>query len=244
MFSLFTKLSCLYKPCHQVKESIFTAAIIWNNHPFTLMNHSLANDWQSAQADVFWNDIARFDHVLQLYENDVIFIDTLIGFVESTIRANQIAIVIATNSHLTALEAQLENHGHTIEKLIADHIFIPVSAEDTLDEVFVDDSVDENRFMQVLSNFLDHAKHNQKKVRVFGEMVALLWAQGNKDAALQLEHVANRISKQEAFIRYCAYPKELFTADGSDKSVCDCHSKIISGSEQQLDKVTYRDSLR
>lgn len=207
------------------------------------MNNSLANNWQSAPADVFWNEIARFDHVVQVYDNDVIFIDTLTGFVESAIRSHESAIVIATNAHLSALEAKLEKCGHSIEALISDNKFIPVSAEDMLHDLLINDKPDEYKFNEAISGLLKHAKLNLKNVRAFGEMVAILWAEGKKDATLQLEHLWNKLCIQDSFCRYCAYPKELFPKNEADavKTVCDCHSKVISGSEKQLDKVSYRD---
>jgi len=205
------------------------------------MSHSSADLWQSADADVFWNEIARFDHVVQVYDNDVIFIDTLTGFVETAIRSNENAIIIATDRHLTALEARLESRGHKIETLILEHRFIPVSAEETLHEFFINGTLDESRFIKVISGLLQHAKGNQKKLRAFGEMVAILWAQGNKEATLQLEHLWDKLCKQDVFSLYCAYSKQIVTGD--EKTVCDCHTMIISGSENQLNHVSYRHSL-
>jgi len=206
------------------------------------MNNSHGNDWQSASADTFWNEIARFDHVVQVYDNDEIFIDTLTGFVESAIRSHESAIVIATNAHLSALEANLEKCGHSIETLISDNKFIPVGAEDMLHEILINGKPDENKFMEAISGLLKHAKLNLNNVRAFGEMVAILWAQGKKDATLQLEDLWNKLCVQDSFCRYCAYPRELFPINEADddKMVCDCHSKMISGSEKQPDKVRYR----
>jgi len=205
------------------------------------MNHSPANVWQSADADVFWSEIARFDHVVQLYDNDVIFIDTLTGFVESAIRSNENAVIIATDRHLTALEAKLESRGHKIDTLIVENRFIPVSAEETLHEFFINGKLDESRFMKVISGLLQHAKGNQKKVRAFGEMVAILWAQGNKEATVQLEHFWTKLAKQDPFCVYCAYSKEILTSD--EETVCGCHTRVISGSERQLNHVSFRHSL-
>jgi len=206
------------------------------------MNRLPGKEWQSATTDAFWSEIARFDHVIQVYDNDVIFIDTLTGFVESAFRANENAVVIATNRHLTALELRLESKGHRIESLIAENKFIPVSAEETLHEFIINDTIDESRFIKIVSGLFQHAGSNQKKVRAFGEMVAILWAQGNKEATLRLEHLWTRLCKEDQFCVYCAYPKDIFTVDEPEpeKSVCDCHSMIISGSENQPDQISYR----
>jgi hypothetical protein len=62
----------------------------------------------------------------------------------------------------------------------------------------------------------------------FGEMVALLWAQGNKRGALELEDLWNRLLDQSTFHLHCAYPKVLFAGDENDlRDVCDHHSLLI-----------------
>ena len=48
------------------------------------------------------------------------------------------------------------------------------------------------------------------RVVAFGEMVALLWAEGKIDAALQLEEMWNRLAEIYSFSLCCAYPMSGF----------------------------------
>jgi hypothetical protein len=82
-----------------------------------------------------------------------------------------------------------------------------------------------------------------RRVRAFGEMVALLWAQGNAAATVRLEYLWNRVCKLERLPLFCAYPKAGFTQEASASlaEICAAHSRIIwiaswfSSSELSLD---------
>jgi len=207
-----------------------------------MSNETAYGDWLSANVDAFWGEIARFDHVVQVYENEGIFLDALTGFVETAISANENAVVIATNSHLSALEFRLQSYGHNIEMLILENKFIPINAEDLLTEFLVNDLPDEAQFTKAVTKLIEHASFNQRKFRAFGEMVAVLWAKGNKKATLQLEHLWSNLLSKDPFCLFCAYPKNIFNGGANDSTttVCQAHSKEISGSEKQLTHVSYK----
>ena len=67
-------------------------------------------------------------------------------------------------------------------------------------------------------------------VRAFGEMVALLWAEGNHAAAIRLEGLWNELQKSHSFSLFCAYPmgelcEEKFS--GAHDSICSVHSRVL-----------------
>ena len=204
--------------------------------------HASHTHWLSADVESFWGEIAQVDHVVQVYENEGIFLDALTGFVDSAIVADENAVVIATNSHLSALESRLQSYGHNIEGLILENKYIPVNADELLTEFLVNEVPDEALFMKTVTKLIDHATYNRRKFRAFGEMVAILWAKGDKNATLQLEHLWNDLRSQVPFCLFCAYPKNIFNvSENSAETVCRGHSKMISGSEKQLTNILYRE---
>src|SRR6185312_10486958 len=44
------------------------------------------------------------------------------------------------------------------------------------------------------------------RIHAFGEMVALLWADGNRDGAIRLEELWNELGERRRFALFCAYP--------------------------------------
>jgi hypothetical protein len=205
------------------------------------------DEWQQTKADIFWGEIAPCDHVLQIYENDEVFIDALAGFVGGGINSNDSCVVIATDVHLKALEARLESHGIHISTLVSENRYIPLNAEETLSKFMVNGWPDEALFHQTVSEVINKARGKQRrKVRAFGEMVAILWAQGSNGATVQLEHLWNDFCEKEPLCLFCAYPKAGFTEDIKESldHICCAHSKMIAGTEKQLTEIFYKETYK
>jgi hypothetical protein len=202
--------------------------------------------WMHSKADIFWGEIAPCDHVLQIYESDGVFLDTLAGFVGGGINSNESCIIIATDAHIRALEDRLTSYGISISALIADNRYFPLNAEKMLLQFMANGWPDEDLFNRAISDLLIRARgNNNRKIRAFGEMVAILWAQGNSGATVHLEHLWKRFCEKESFCLFCAYPKAGFTEEIVDsiQHICTAHSKMINGSEKQLTEVFYKDSF-
>ena len=67
---------------------------------------------------------------------------------------------------------------------------------------------DENLFRHLVIGLLHRAKRNKRPVRAFGEMVALLWAQGFNGATVQLEHLWNNFLRNRSFFSLLRLPQE------------------------------------
>jgi hypothetical protein len=197
-------------------------------------------DWVSADVKDFWTEIAHTDHVLQLYENDGVFLDALTGFVLDAIHAHENAVVIATHAHLNSLERRLASYGYDIEALISDHQFIPHNAEDALSEFIINGLPDETLFKKAASRLFADARYKQRPVRVFGEGTALLWKAGFKRGAMKLEELWCEFQHQHPHSLFCAYSEDMFDDINSSALVCNVHTKMISGSEKQITRVLYR----
>ena len=201
-----------------------------------------SNDWQRCQTRVFWGEIAPYDHVVQIYEEKEIFLDTLIGFVGSGINNGDCVIVIARGETLKLLNKQLRAHTIRIDTLIAEDQYVPLDAEETLAKFMVNGWPDEALFMELVSELIARARKKNRQLRAFGEMVAILWEQGLQGATVHLEHLWNKICAIEPFCLFCAYPKSGFTQDPNEsiKTICETHSKVIAGDRKQNTEIAYR----
>lgn len=181
-------------------------------------------------ADAFWAELAGPDHCLQIYESDRIFLNALEGFVAGGIRQGDSIILIATPAHLSALAARLERNGFDVHAAVERGQYIALDAAQTLARFMVNGWPDEALFNAVVDELLGRARAHHHKVRAFGEMVALMWADGLCDAAVQLERLWTRLCNKENFSLFCAYPKSAF-GDGSEtgvRQVCAAHSKLYT----------------
>lgn len=193
--------------------------------------HNIENIKSAAiQTEVFWGEIAPCEHLVQIYQDDGVFLDSLEGFVSGGIMAGDGVVVIATAPHILALENRLTSRGIDVGTAVATNQYICLDAEKTLSHFMIGGWPDEILFERFVRSLLEQAKGEGRRVRAFGEMVALLWAQGNGGATVRLEHLWHRLCRDLSFSLFCAYPKSGFTSDASDsiKEICDTHSRVVA----------------
>lgn len=183
----------------------------------------------SAKIDVFWGEIAPCEHLVQLYDDGAVFLDALEGYIGGGLFAGDGTVVIATEAHLDALAMRLMASGVDLHAAIARDQYIPVRADATLAKFMVDGWPDEGLFQEVTRQLIARARGDRRRVRAFGEMVALLWVDGNCEAVVRLEQLWHDLCGKEAFSLFCAYPKLGFAqgASISAHDICALHSRVV-----------------
>lgn len=176
----------------------------------------------------FWGELAPCDHLVQIYDDEMRFMETLERFVGDGLSNGEAVLLIATSSHLTWLESRLRETGHDMAAARATDAYIALDAASTLAEFMVDGWPHAGRFFEGIGPIVARAKRGGRAMRAFGEMVALLWAQGHNGATLRLEHLWNQLIAEQALAVFCAYPRIGATRDLSDalEDVCAAHSKV------------------
>ena len=182
-----------------------------------------------ASTGAFWSGIAPNEHLCQVYGNDLALVDTLTAFADAGLRAGDSVVVIATAAHLHQLEQRLRGNWLDLDRARWEDRYIAVLAQETLDRFMVDGWPDESKFQVVVDGLVKRARGNGRKVRAFGEMVALLWAQGNAGATIRLENLWNDFQRRESFPLLCSYPRGAFGDEGaaSLRTICSLHSRVI-----------------
>lgn len=198
--------------------------------------HELA-DVPSEKVDVWnlaprsdWSSTNDTDHFVQFYEADGFLLNTLSGFIGAAIKAGDAAVVIATQPHRDGLEELLNANGIDVNAMKASSRFISLDAADTLSTFMVDGWPDPERFNSSIGNVMASVTDGRVRVRAFGEMVALLWEEGNYGAAIRLEELWNDLQRSHTFSLFCAYPMNSLGRDGLAQSyskVCSTHARVI-----------------
>ena len=190
-----------------------------------------AIDSHGQTTQIFWGEISPCEHLVQIYEDEAAFMDCLEGFAGGGIRAGDGVVIIATHEHLHGLESRLRASGLDLSLPALRDQYLAYDAEQMLSKFMVRDWPDDFLFEQVVTDVLRRATRDRRRVRAFGEMVALLWKQGHTGATVRLEHLWHRICQEKALSLFCAYPRIGFTqdADASIKEICAAHSKVICG---------------
>ena len=204
---------------------------------------NLSHDWKQSNIQTFWGEIAAFHHLVQVYENERVFIETLEGFAGSGFLTGESVAVVATPAHLSVLNSRLKNQGFQLEALINKQQYFPVDAEQLLRKLIPKTKLNTTFLSEFTSGILDNASRSGRKLRIFGEMVALLWARGQSKEAIALEHLwCDFLLKEHSVCVYCAYPESGFTYDDGLplKEICSSHSSLIGGWPKPSTEIYYK----
>jgi hypothetical protein len=90
---------------------------------------------------------------------------------------------------------------------------------------------DRERFMAAIGSVITEAAAESRSVRAFGEMVALLWDDGNVAGAIALEALWNELAGSQEFSLYCAYPMASLAGNNDLAAlheVCAHHSSLVA----------------
>jgi hypothetical protein len=143
-------------------------------------------------------------HSVLFYNDQAELVSELVNYVDEALRDNGSAIVVATRDHRLALQAALgPRRAHAA---LGDGRLSVLDAAQTLALLMRDGHPDPDQFAYVVGGLLQHHRSAGGKLHVYGEMVALLWEEGNTEGALQLEHLWNQLLRTTPCRRLCAYP--------------------------------------
>jgi len=192
----------------------------------------------------------RDRHFVQLYSDDARLLDGLSQFIGGAVAMGDGAVVIATKAHQDGLAQRLKARGMDTAKAIRQGRYVLLDAQETLTRLMLNDTVDEARFSNVLGDVLTRVGNatdgKGSRVAVFGEMVALLWAEGKSLEALRVEDLWNKLAQTHSFSLLCAYPISGFDHERHIEpflKMCAQHSSVAP-SESYLGLSSAEERLR
>ena len=180
--------------------------------------------------DFDWKGIGQSEHFVQFYDSDELLMDAVSGFIESAIVAGHGGVIVTLEARRRGIEQRLTERGVDLAEAAARGRYLALDAAETLSKFMVDGSPDPARFADMFNSTIAGMAQDGRRLHAFGEMVALLWGQGNRSAALQLEKLWNDMGKAHSFSLFCAYPMAGFGDENDRKlfhEICACHTKVV-----------------
>jgi PAS domain S-box-containing protein len=171
-------------------------------------------------------------HSVQFYSEDHLLIEELTRLIGTALVSGDAAIVIASKDHRDALARELKARDFNISRAMAESRFVSLDAAESLSRFMSNRRPDPERFLQFAGGTIAKAKSAAKSehVVVFGEMVSLLWAEGNQEAAIRLEELWNTLADKHSFSLRCAYSMNAFNKHEHAESfarICAEHSAVL-----------------
>jgi hypothetical protein len=168
-------------------------------------------------------------HSVHFYETDEALLQRLCAIVFSGMNAGVSAVLIMTPEHKASFRSLLEKRAVNVHHALREGRLFFADAERTL-SLFMRNGMPSKRlFVKHVGRLIKDASAASKLtgLTAFGEMVAILWAQGNKEGALALEAMWNDLLEKHSFHLHCAYPMHFFSDSDDLRQVCDHHSLSV-----------------
>ena len=223
MFTFHVGISDERHPSHKKRDNMSTA-----NTP--------SPDAISAALPAHWADHVQPAHVVQFYGDDGFLLDDLSRFIGPALGGGDAAVVIATGQHRDGLARRLQVCGLDTAWAVAQGRYVALDAAETLSKIMLHGWPDAVRFKDVIGGLVERVATRTggelRHVAAFGEMVALLWAEGKPEAAIRLEELWNDLARTHSFSLRCAYPMSGFCREEHGDlllKICDQHSNVIPG---------------
>ncbi|HSZ12479.1 MAG TPA: MEDS domain-containing protein [Solirubrobacteraceae bacterium] len=191
--------------------------------------------------DTLGKRVASGEHVVHFYERESELVDAVAPYLAAGVRAEETVVVIATEAHRRAFAAALHTDGIDLARASCDGGFVALDAATAIAAFVTDGRIDRNAFHGSLGALLRDAAQGGRVVRVYGEMVALLWDAGRVLAAIELETLWNELALELPFALFCAYPTtSVAGAEQTDALylVCREHSSVLTRSSIALADAT------
>jgi anti-sigma regulatory factor (Ser/Thr protein kinase) len=169
------------------------------------------------------------DHVVQFYGADEELAVTVGGYLAEGIRSGDGILIVATAPHRLVFAAELARAGIDLAGERDAGRLLTEDAAEVLDRFLVGDVLDHERFRSVAADLILRVAAGGRPVRIYAEMVAVLWDAGQVGLAVELEERWNGLGTLLPFALLCAYPSRLMTgAENVDavREVCQLHSAV------------------
>jgi anti-sigma regulatory factor (Ser/Thr protein kinase) len=170
------------------------------------------------------------DHIVNFFDDDADLVKAVVEYVAAGLLAGDPVVIVATPARRDAIERRVRGAGFDADRAREAGDYLCLDAAQVLSAIMIGTEPDPDRFQSVAGDLLRRLGAGGRRVRAFGEMVALLWDAGNVSGAIELESLWNELAETQQFSLYCAYPLASLVAAGdltAANRICEHHSNMI-----------------
>jgi hypothetical protein len=155
------------------------------------------------------------DHIVQLYQDQQFLNRAVCRFAAGAIANGEGVILVPTAAHWEAFRPRLEAEGVDVEGSQARGQLTVVDADELLPRFMRDAMPDAPVFLGLAAQVIAKARGQDRypKVRWWGEMVNVLWEQGNVAASMSLEDQFDRLAKHHEIAIFCSFVMDNFNSE-------------------------------
>src|ERR1700735_3278975 len=160
-------------------------------------------------------DAGPRDHIVQLYQDQQFLNRAVCRFAAGAIANGEGVILVPTAAHWEAFRPRLEEEGVDVKGAQARGQLTVVDADELLPRFMRDAMPDAPVFLGLAADVIANARGRDRypKVRWWGEMVNVLWEQGNVAASMSLEDQFDRLAKHHEIAIFCSFVMDNFNSE-------------------------------
>jgi DNA-binding NarL/FixJ family response regulator len=199
---------------------------------FTGARSQALEDSNLSETAVIANGNGRW-HQVAFYPDDASFVDGFADFASTRISAGSHVVVVATASHRANIRRVLAENGVDVERAIQLGTFVEADAHELLSAIMVNEMPERARVENLAASMLvkrtKALNGSDPRVAVCGELAPTLLANGNVEAAIQIEHIFDSFTKTNKIDVLCGYVGSSFPRDGRKQifeRICAEHSAV------------------
>jgi hypothetical protein len=155
------------------------------------------------------------DHIVQLYQDQQFLNRAVCRFAAGAIANGEGVILVPTAAHWEAFSPRLEAEGVDVEAARSSGQLTVVDADELLPRFMKDAMPDAPVFLGLAADVITTARGEGRypKVRWWGEMVNVLWEQGNVAASMSLEDQFDRLAHHHEIAIFCSFVMDNFNSE-------------------------------
>jgi hypothetical protein len=168
-------------------------------------------------------------HAVKFYDTHESLCRIVAEFLGEGLVIRQPAVVIATLEHRAGIVAELRTRHFDVDEMLAVGDLLLLDASDVLATFMVDGMPDAVLFDAALTVAIQQVCRGLTDctIRAYGEMVDVLWKNGEDVAAIRLEMLWNRLATTHRFSLLCGYSMGSFYKDSGLADIHQQHSHIV-----------------
>jgi hypothetical protein len=182
-------------------------------------------------------------HIVQLYQDETFYAEAVSHFAAEGIVRGESIILVATLPHWENISRRLAGKGLDTAELFRLGQLTLLDADDTLPKFMVGNDPDGSLFKPLARQTIAKARAGgtYPRVRWWGEMVNILYVDGNLHGSNRLEEFFDEVGHEESVPVFCSFLMDKFDPriyDEAFGNVCGTHSHVIPADDYVRHRLT------
>jgi MEDS: MEthanogen/methylotroph, DcmR Sensory domain len=177
------------------------------------------------------------EHLVQLFDSEESLADAVGAFLHEGFVRSETLVAVMDEQRWYAVAMRLSSCGVPIDEALRSGQLTVRDAEATLRLFMRHGWPDRHLFEDSVGELIRQLSATGAPLRIYGEMVNVLAAQGEYQAAHKLEELWNALGRRSPFTLFCGYSAGHFgdprTADAL-RRICRTHSQVLSSPQDVL----------